>query len=310
MCHSRQNIGSGRVCWWWPQTNILFWSYSCLQTYRELGAHLFSPALVVCHSRQNIGSGHLWWWPSLQWGWWHGWPWTFPVHQGGMGWTALTWGWESLSRGGRGCWRWGCSILWCYCLWQLNPQTGAWPAHGTHLPSPSSTTQRAGNFLQGTFYKNLDLKVKKHTYPWSVPHYGPTGCRQLSTAVDIENPTPTTAFIFHHGPTGSWKLFTNMDERSPHYPPSLYPIRILQADESFPQPWRKGALHHPISVWDSPRNKCWDWWIHRMFLLVCAVILGKYSGTLPFAQVNLNILVKIDMLPDRPPLWQQGLTLW
>lgn len=165
-------------------------------------------------------------------------------------------------------WRLEVGLLhfWSSCLWQLNPQTGTWPVHGIHPPSPSSTSQRVWNILQGTFYKNLGLKVKKYTYPCSVPHYGPTGCWKLFTAMDQGISTLPTILVHHQDPTGRWKLPTAMEKGS-SAPPTL-------------------------PVWDLPQNKCWDWWIHWMFLLVCAVILGKYFGTLPFAEVNLNILGK------------------
>lgn len=89
----------------------------------------------------------------------------------------------------------GCCILWCSCLWQLNPWTGAWLVQGTHPPSPSSTTQRIWNFLQGTSYKNIDLKIRKHTYPWSVSHYGPTGCWKLFIAMGEGISTLTTILV-------------------------------------------------------------------------------------------------------------------
>lgn len=169
MCHSRQNIGSGRVCWWWPPAYTLFWSYSCLQPYRELeapsshGKHIFflhvdSPGGVSQQAEHWQGPSLVV--ASLQWGWWQGWAWTFPVPQGGVGWTALTWVWESLSHGGRGCCRWGCSIPWCSCLWQLNPQTGTWLAPSfSFLYHPDSMKLSTRNFLQESWPKGKETHL-------------------------------------------------------------------------------------------------------------------------------------------------------
>lgn len=81
-------------------------------------------------------------------------------HAYGMGSLDVRLG-EIGQRTGASCGNGGvCSVPWCSCLWQLHHQTGTWLDHCTHLSSPSSTSQLEN---VATFYRDIGLKIKKHT---------------------------------------------------------------------------------------------------------------------------------------------------
>lgn len=218
----------------------------------------------MCHSRQNIGSGHLWWWPSLQWGWWHGWARTFSVHQGDMGWTALTWGWGSPSHGGKGCWGLLHSLMFLSLTAKSLDRSMAGARHTptlSFLYHPENMKLSTRNFLQEHWPKDKETHLSLVCIPlWSY--------RQLEA-------------LHSHGRRD---LHLNHHPCTDHNPTVRGKLPIAM---------EKGSSAPPIiSVLDLPQNKCWVWWIHCLVLLVCAVILGKYLGTFPFAQVNLSILRK------------------
>lgn len=190
MCHSRQNIGSGRVCWWWPQPNpcigltVAFNLTGSWDPPSSHGKHIFF--LQVDSPGEVSQQAERWQWPSLVV--------AFTAVRLVM-WLGLEiscpsgrYGLDSLDPRLREPQSWRQGLLEVRLLHSLmflslnkspdRDMTGPW-----HATSPSSTTQRVWNFLQGAFYKNLDLKVRKHTYPWTLSW----SCRLLEAFYSSEH---------------------------------------------------------------------------------------------------------------------------
>lgn len=132
-------------------------------------------------------------------------------------------------------------LLCCFCcLIHLCTWTGVKPDHVTLLPPTSDTPLEN----VASFWKDIDLRIRKHTQSQSV-HY--------------------------QGSTGTWKIFTILDKGSSTLFSLSVCILVLQGAGSSPEPWINEAPQHPPSLSDSCHNGS-DSWTHWL-PLVCAVFL-------------------------------------
>lgn len=155
---------------------------------------------------------------------------------GGPGWLPGLAGVDVHSNG-----KW--LLLLCYfsCLIQLGAWTGMKPDHVTLLSSTSSDTLLEN---VASFWKDIDLRIRKHTQSQSVH------CQ---------------------GSTGTWKVFTTLDKGSSTPFPLSVPILVLQGAGRSLEPRINETPQHPPSL-SGTCSKVSDSGAHWV-PLVCAVFL-------------------------------------